>query len=285
MPKAKTEAQYKEWVKEVEASLASSEQKERFRALTDNSEEGMKVFGGYLRQQEFDRALNEVKDSEKAVKADRGALTEAIEKFKSDVVELNNWYQQELPKNQRMNEDLVRTRAMYDAANQKLRELGLEVEAPVSTPSSPASAGVSSELVRQVEFLAQRLARQDQALPRVLADAMAVTREGLKEGFDFDPSAVIARASARGVDVQTAFRELTADQREAKANAEREKEIEKAREEGRREAQSRYPSPERLRPSGPTIFDSLNAAPVSTDRRERVNEAVKEFIATGGDLS
>ena len=113
---------------------------------------------------------------------------------------------------------------------------------------------------------------------------MAVVKEGVKEGYDFDPSAVIARASQRGVDIQSAFRELTTEQREAKASDAREKEIEQAYEKGRREAQSKFPSPERLRASGPSIFDSLGeSAPV--DRRSRVNGAVKEFIAAGGDLT
>jgi hypothetical protein len=281
--KPKTEAQYKKWLEEVKSSLPETK-RGHFEALADD-EGGFKIFEGYLGGKEFDRVRNEVEKEMKAVQADRALLTQAVESFVNDVKYVDQWYKTEQPKNQQLAEQYSALASQYQIARQKLIELGLEDATNSNTSTiSPTSGAVPDGLAAEIKAIKERLAKQDQAVPRVIADMGAVLREAAKEGFDVDTDAVMAHSSRRGVDLRTAYRELTQEQREAKAETMLEKKLEEAREEGRRSALSKFPSPERLRPSGPSVFDHLNASNAPVERNSRVNEAVKEFIDTGGTL-
>lgn len=280
--KPKTEAKYKEWVKEVEASLSTPEAKNAFKSLAENSDEGFKVFGGYLRESEWDRLQNELKEAERTVKADQAAIQNAMGKFMTDLKDVQDWYNVEAAKNEQLANAYNTLAARHEEAQKKLRELGLE-DNTVTHPGGSVPRGVDDMTAKEIAALKQSLAQQSVAIPRILADALTVLKEGVKEGYEFDPAAVISHAHQNGVDLKSAFKALTADQREKKDAEKFSKELEKAREEGRREALSKFPSPERMKPSGPTIFDHLSSAPdAATNRNARINDAVKEFIETGG---
>lgn len=275
--KKKTEAEYKKWKEEFEKTLPEN-LRSNWQVLAE-SEQGFELFNGHLRQQEFDRALNEVNEAEKAVKADRAAIAEAMQQFVGDVERVKQWYDEEAPKNKRLADEYRRLYEQHSVAQRRLQELGLADD--LSHIEGVPMKQANDELLEELKSIKQRLALQDRAIPKILSDAIAVTKEAVKGGYDFDASALMTYASQNGVDLKTAFQTLTFDQREKKLAEEKEKELEKvraeAREEGRREAFSKIPSPERMGPVAPTPVDAVLAGKVPS-QGDRVNNAVKAFM-------
>lgn len=265
MAKKSSEEQYQAWAKEVEASL-DDEQKQHFQAIV-NSDAGKQVFGGHLREKDYYTKLNE--------------YTNQVREFENTRTQMYQWYEQEAPKVERTlkeKQDLERKLQDYE---RQLAEQGF-IDAPLGgTVRADAVKREDLDAVRQENE--RRLKMFDQALPQLLGDIGDVMYRSLSEGYKVNPKEVIKYALDNRVDPNRAFDELTADERMARSQKSREDEIKKAREEGRREAMSKFPTPDVHRPSGPSVVDTLqdvNYKPQS--QRERVNDAVKEFLATGG---
>lgn len=283
MPKAKTEAAFKEWVKEVESSFPEA-LRANWKALVEDGA-GFKLFEGHLRQQEFDRLQNELHTAEKAVQADRQEIANAMQGFLGDVERVKQWYDTEAPKNQKLAEEYRKLQAISDARAAQLRELGLEDD--ISTPvrkAIPVQTAQNDEVVKEIKALKERIALQDRAFPKVLADFGAVLTEAQKENLPLDPSALIEYASKNGVDLKASFQALTADQRKERDEKKHTEALEKAKEEGRREALSKLHSPERMGPVGPTPVDALFTGK-TVGREERIGNAAKAWLETGGNLN
>lgn len=283
MPKASTEAAYKEWVKEVESSFPEGK-----RALWRDlvaGDEGFKLFEGNLRQKEFDRLQNDLHAAEKAVQADRAEIANAMQSFLGDVERVKAWYDEEAPKNKKIAEEYRKLYAEHEANVQKLRELGLEDDfGTTSRKEIPIQMPQNDELVKEVELLKRRIALQDQAFPKVLADFGAVLTEAQKEGLSFDSQALIKHASENGVDLKQAFKALTGSQREEREKKLHEEALEKAKEEGRREAMSKFHSPERIGPVSASPVDAVLSGKVPS-REDRIGNAAKAWMEGGGNLT
>lgn len=264
MAKAKTEAEYQEWIKEVSAKVPD-EHKGAFEAITNSV--GMDLFGGHLRQSEFHRRLNEL-HQEKAELAAQQA------EYEARVNSMDAWYQDEAPKNQRLIAERDKLRAEVEASRERLAALGLEEE-----PTKVTAARRSDEggLSQEIQALKAHIVAMDRALPQMLADYGTTLRDGLKNGYEFDPRQLIAVSMERSVPIQQAYEMVTFEERQKRFEKEREEAIEKAREDGRREALSQRGSPEYMKRSGPSILDTISKPQT---QRERVEGAVAEYLQT-----
>lgn len=264
MAKAKTEAEYQEWVKEVSAKVPD-EFKAGFDALT-GSPVGMELFGGHLREKEFHRRLNEVHSERSALESQRQA-------FSQDVASMDEWFNEESPKNQRLMAERDKLRAEVAATRGRLNELGLEED----TPKVKSAGATTDEAVqREIQALKQRIQMMDQALPAMLADYGTVLRQNIQENSSVDPREVIAFSLKNSVPLPQAWDSLTYDERTKRAEKVQEDALVKAKEEGRREALSQRGSPDYLRPAGPSVIDTIqNSKP--TLSQDRVAASVAEY--------
>lgn len=273
MAKKSTEAQYQAWLKDVESKLSDESQKQAFRTLTD-SEAGKELFGGHLREADYYQRLNDYNEEKRE-------LEKAQREFEQKQTALYGWYEEQAPKNDRLikqTETLTRQLAAYKA---KLAEEGLEDVEGVERMTAAVQDVAKREDVEKIQKdIDQRMKMLDRALPNVLADVTDITYRIIKEGYKVNPKDVFEYSMKNGVALPLAFDALTKDERSAKEAKAREDEIAKAREEGRREALSKFPTPDLLRGSGPSLVERLNNAPA--DRQSRVDSAVAEYLATAG---
>lgn len=268
MAKKSSAEQYAAWAREVEAELPE-DQRSHFQALVQ-SEAGQKVFGGHLREKDYYTKLNE--------------YTNQVREFENTRTQMYEWYNQEAPKVERtLKEKEALAKKLQDYERQ-LADQGFIDDSTLGTGRTVSADAVKREdldAVRQENE--RRLKMFDQALPQLLGDIGDVMYRSLSEGYKVNPKEVIKYALENRVDPNTAFDRITEDERGARAAKSRDEDLKKAREEGRREAMSKFPTPDVHRPSGPSVIDTLqdpNYKPLS--QRERVNDAVKEFMATGG---
>lgn len=253
---AKEDAAYAEWIKDFKAYLPD-ELKPNFEALTAH-DAGREVFRGNLRREDYNRRVNEVQ---------------------AEKQRLQGWFQEEAPKNARLLAEQEELAKKLEAYERTLSELGLE-----DTPSRKADT-VSTSVAKKEEMeelkkeLDKKLQMFDQALPRLLGDLSTVIQKSVKENYNIDPREVLNYAAENQINPIQAFETLTKVEREGRAVAASKLQEEKWKEEGRREALSKLPNPDRIRPSGPSIIDTLNNKDFASDPRSRVDAAVKDFLA------
>lgn len=252
---AKEDAAYAVWKQDIEARLPE-DLRSNFQAITAH-DAGREVFRGNLRQEEFNRRVNEV----------------AAEKQR-----LSTWFNEEAPKNARLVSEQADLQRKLEAYEKTLEELGLDesVTRKADTVHSVAKKEEVEDLKKAVE---EKLRLFDQALPRLLGDLSSVIQTSITEKFNIDPRAVLNYAAENQLNPIQAFEQMTAGERTRRAGESQKALEEKWKEEGRREALSKLPNPDRIRASGPTIVDTLSRTDfASSDPRTRVDAAVKDFL-------
>lgn len=259
---AKDNSDYDAYVAEVESTLTTDQEKEAFKVLTSGAV-GKTVFGGHLREKEFYRRLNAMHD-------EKEDLTKREQEWQQ-------WYQDNAPKTERLAAERDALKAQLD----KMKEtIGLDDDG--STRPEVSKVEVDDSVKKEIARLQTQVAFFDKALPQLLKDMGQINNKIVKENWDVDAGAVLDHALSKSVDLHTAFKELTADEADKRAKTREEQLIAKAKEEGRREALKQVPSPDHLRPSGPTIVDSLRGTPKPTSTQDRISGAVSEWVESGG---
>lgn len=264
MAKKKTEKEYQEWIEDVMGKMPE-ELQPHLKQIAE-SPVGMELFGGHLREQEFHRRLSEINEARKAVDTERQALETGRTSLANDVARVESWVKTEVPKFNKM-------RAERDALKAQLAEFLGEEPTPgglVKTNNTESN----DELMNEVQRLRQQVAYFDATVPAVLADFGTVLYQAQKDGFEIDPRQLIDHSMQKTGSLTRSFEELTADQRKAREEKRYKDEIEKAKEEARREILSQSPTPDRFRLPGPTPAE-LRPAPKTQD--ERVGAAVAEW--------
>lgn len=275
--KQKTEAEYKAWINEVESKITDPARKAAFKTLVEG-DEGFEVFGGSLREADYYKRLHEHTAESKKLEEQARTLEDERKKFDASVTQVATWWEQEKPARTKLEKEAQTLRAQLGAAQEQLREYGLDDPSKDVTPTQKGGGG-SDDLREEIKFLKASLVKVDQTLPGILKDMSKVLYTGIKEGYEFDPEKVIENSITKGVDLFSSFESMTADQRTKRAAEQHAKELEKAKEEGRREALSKLPDPMNLRMPGPTSLDVITATPLS--QQDRVASAVKEFLEMG----
>lgn len=279
----KEDAAFEDWKKELLGGL-KPENRVHFEALLADDSEGVREhFRAGMREAEFYRRLNEMTEERRKFEREQRELEEARGAFESKQQEILNWYKEEAPKNERLLKEKELLAQRLHGAQDQLRNLGLEEEARalgVESRTSLPNAGGESALEKEVAQLRATLANIDQNLPGYLAKQGTVMLKIAQEGWkSVDPEKVMAYSTKNRVDPMAAFEHLTREER-AEREAAKLADLEKKwKEEGRKEAMAAHPSPDRQRPSGPSIVDAIRGGQGLVDSRSRVGAAVAEFLA------
>lgn len=261
----KEDTAYAEWLAEIKAKHPDVAPKIDEIAET---EAGREIFRGGLREADYYRRLNEIRDERAEIEAKAREVEEEGQRQVS-------WWQEAKPEFDRVQAEREQYRQQLEAYQEKLKEIGVE---PMKTAVPPTPAPVAS--TRELEDLKNRVNLMDAAYPQVMMGLFQAQQAAIAEGLQFDPNQVIQKVYKDKVDPLTAFNQLVAPQREEKAKTMLQQELEKAKEEGRREALSKLSGPDRaVRPSGPSIVDALRGdAQVLTNERERRDAAVRDWM-------
>lgn len=249
----KEDSAFQLWVEEL-AEGVPQEEKEAFDAWVQTSA-ARETYRGYLREQEFHRRLNTL-EQEKTKLAELRS-------------ELENWYEEEAPKNEAL-------LAERDQLRYQLEALG----SGGPPPAEGAGISVSPKDLEEIKQKAQKAEVLDKLLPAVLGDISAVLKDSLKNGFDVDPREVIQLSLRQGIEPYRAYEILTQEERQKRYAEAQEAEKKKWFEEGRRAALTGN-SPDHLQPSGPSVVDylqTLNSGKQAESTRDgRLRDALKEF--------
>lgn len=252
---SKEDIAFQEWARDFEGKLPE-DLRENFRTITTH-DAGKEMFRAVERREDYNRRVNEVQAEKKR---------------------LEKWFNDEAPKNAMLAAQNAEYQEKLLAYEQTLKELGLDQATPAGSASSKPSVAKREEIEDLRKELADFKQLVDRGLPKLVGDLFVVTQKTVKEGYSVDPRDVLSYAAERQLDPVTAFENLTAGERQKRAEAAQKALEEKWKEEGRREALSKLPSPTYIRPSGPSVIDSLNNKDFASDSRTRVNDAVKDFL-------
>jgi hypothetical protein len=248
---------FKAWVEEIKATLPDEDAVEAFEVFA-GTDTGRDVFRGTIREDDYYRKLNK--------------LAEEKKEFETAKEELTEWFENEEP----VREALLKER-------DELRKKLAEGKSDSGDPPNPVT-GISPEEFALIRAKAAKVDAIDKILPSVLGDWGRVLMDAQRNNFDFDPNEVMQTSVQQGIDPMRAYLQITADQRKAREAQAAEEQKKKWFEEGRRAALS-GDAPDHLKPSGPSIFDTLTAREPETgitsvpqNTRARVDEAVRQYL-------
>lgn len=268
---AKEDVLFKSWLDEVKADLQSDEDRAAFEKFATGGA-GKNIFKGYLREKDYHRERTEVDKKEKQLVAKE---TELQHRFN----EVDEWYALNKPQVDKLkdqNTDLLKEleKAKAELADTDFGDRGFEKKSAVV---DNLEKRLSEQLERN-KSLEERVVRMDNNFPQVLGKFLEVTHVINKEGYDVSPLDVLNHSLSKRQDPLASLNELTADVREKREQEKWTKELEKAKEEGRREERKNHvASPDRLQQSNP-FFDSIRKVQEPLDKQARRSNAVGIFL-------
>lgn len=244
----KEDAAYAEWLMDIKTK--NPDVSDTIDALAD-TDAGREIFRGGLREADYYRRLNEVRD----------AKTELDKESQEQVT----WWQEAKP-------EYEKAISERDAALAKLEAAG--------PGGGGGGNGQAPSNPKELEDLKGRVMAMDQAYPQVMLGMFEAQQAALREGLEYKPEEVLQRAFKQQQKPIDAFNEIVAPQRREKAKGMLEVELGKARDEGYKQALSKLSGPDRILTNRqPSIVDVLNdKATVITDAQERRDASVKEYL-------
>lgn len=250
----KEDAAYTEWLAEVKAKSPDVAASLDEIAGTDA---GRELFRGGLREADYYRRLNE--------------LSEAKRELETEGAKQVSWWNEAKP--------------AYDSAVAERDELKRRLDVSNGAPPAPAPAAPSKDL----EDLKSRVVAMDQGYTQVMLGMFDAQQSALREGLPFEANKVLQEVYQHKVDPLTAFNRLSAPQREEKAKTMLKNELDKAREEGYKQALSKLSGPDKvLRQGSPSLVDALRGQgdQALTDPAARRDAAVRDWLEmeAGGQL-
>jgi hypothetical protein len=199
-----------------------------------------------LRQSDYSRNMDQLK-------ADREALDQAIADTTTTHEQWSGWY--------------TTASGEYDAMRQRIAELEAEgVDTVTTTTPGITEADLNA-----------RLADRDK-MAIAFADALTDIKLEHREKFHekLNAAALIDHAVKRGMTIDIAYRDLMAPRLDELNKADLDKQLQKAREDGAREALTKHRLP---MTSGPIEGHPLDLAPkVQTNSSDRVSTAVNSWM-------
>lgn len=236
-----------------------------------STEAGRELYRGGLRTADYYRRLNEFRDQKEELERQRAA-------FEQDVNKQYGWWQEAQTNYQRMQQEREDLQGRLAAYENQIKEYGVDPKEIV--PQAP-QGGTDNITQRELAELRTRVQAMDTNFPAILSGFLKAQQTALEERLPFDPNEVFKRVYQQRVDPVTAFNEMARPLREERAKELINKELEKAREEGRREALSKLSGPDRaVRPASPSVVDALRSTEAMplTNRGERLDAAVRDFM-------
>ena len=246
---------YEAWKQEILGKVTDDQRQALGSVL--GSPVGEEFFGGYLREKDYYTRLNRLAE-EKAEKAE-------------ELNRMHQWYQQAKPQYDEMAARAAQAEKQKADLEEKFRSIGLS--------EGEASQRASQKYDQEIEQLKRQLQFVDQAAPALTTKMAKMAFKAFKEGYDFDPDAILATAQRHGVPLEQAF-DLTTEQVRREREAKRQQEaLDAAREAGRKEALTNMGTPDAPRPRGKyssPLFSHLDTKPGNPSMALR-DEAVKAF--------
>lgn len=145
-------------------------------------------------------------------------------------------------------------------------------------------------ILKELTSLKQYVARVDKGAYDASVVLPKLAYDAAKENYSFDPVKIVEISTRTGVPLQKAFEEFTAPERQKRAEEVRQKELDEAREAGKREALSTRSSPDATSYRGfaesSAVLDHLFKTPDPTPGAAKpnavlVDEAIKAFYEAG----
>lgn len=224
--------------------------------------------------------LDEIADTEAGREIFRGSLREAD--YYQRVEKVNAKEKELLAEDERQVSWWKEAKPEYDRAVQEAAEARRRLEAvgsQVSGGNPPAPPHIQPS--KDLEELKSRVVAMDQGYGQLMLGMFNAQQAALREGLPFEADKVLQEVYQQKVDPVTAFNKLAAPARETKAKELLDRELEKAREEGYKQALSKLSGPDKvLRQGGTSLVDTLKASqdPSFADSRQRVDASVKDWL-------
>lgn len=235
------------------------------------TEAGREIYRGGLRTADYYRKLNEFRDQKDEFERQK-------QSFEADVTKQYGWWNEAKPAYERAVAEKAALEQKLAAYASQLKEYGVETKDVI--PQTPPQ-GSDNITQRELAELRARVQAMDVNFPGVMVGLLKAQQTAIMEGLPFDPVELFKKAAIDHKDPLVAFNEIVQPMREEKAKQLLKQELDKAKEEGRREALSKLSGPDKLvRPSAPSVVDALRSAePLPlTNRAERLDAAVKDFM-------
>lgn len=260
----KEDAAYQEWLAEIKAK--HPDVSEQIDALA-GTDAGKEIYRGGLREADYYRRLNELRDEKDTFSKER-------EEIESEGRRQVTWWQQAKPEFDAALQREEEAKRKLEAYEKQMKENGID---PIRAATPPAAPTVNT---KELDELKTRVQMMDAAFPNLTLGLFKAQSKAMKEGLSFDPEKVLEKVYKERMTPEAAFDVLSAEERANKAKVLLQQELDKAKEEGRREALSKLSGPDRaVRPAGPSIVDALRGdAQVLTDERQRRDAAVKDWM-------
>lgn len=254
------EDKFQRWAQEVAAKLPEN-LRNSWTAVTQNDYDGREeVMNAFLRQDDYTRKTTDV-----AKRADE--LEAARQELESQREQLVNWYQGTNAEYQRMYQEWQQAQGQPQTQTHPQYQDDQQI----------------AELRREKDALLQKIQEVDKGAWTMATRLSAISHRALKEGYSYDPDAIAAYSARNRVPLETSWEILTANERKQKAEDQIAKRIEDAKEEARRDALSKLPSPDAMGHQVPssTMVDVIrNQSGISDDHKRR-EEALKVFYEAG----
>lgn len=260
----KEDAEFSAWLEDLAGSLAPEDSTLLKSWAQKAPEKFREKFRDGLREGDYYRKLERL-----------NANARELARREREIGSLVQTREQEIAEERRRAAELQKRLELTEA---QLAAMGLttEEEPGGNQVMSDVSKEDVAKLREALEAQKARLEAMDRAFPAVLAESLEVGAEIAKEGWKVSPSEVLRLSLERQQPPKAILQTLTKEERESREKDRFEKEKAKWMEEGRREVLSRLPSPDHLRPLGPTIVDTLREKGGAA-RHERVNAAVELY--------
>jgi len=271
---------FPKWLEEKKKGLDARGQQLLGQLIEHNETFGKELFRGDLREGEFHRRLNETHAEKEALSKERKALEAATGQFQRKRTEWTNWYKTESAKAKQLVDENAQLRARKAPVSDGDPLADLD---PLNERRPPA---MDDELKVTLDQISKRLDEQGQRLegidaniPGFLSEHSAAMELSRDEGFKVDPVALTNMALQNNITPRQAYYSMTQEVRAGKAKTDYETAIKDAEERGRKAAFTDRPSPDHIRPSGPSTVERLTGKtdPYPTTRRDIVDSAVEEF--------
>lgn len=263
---AKGDAAFKKWAEEFKKKLPDNLQNS-WTALVDNDYEGKEdLVGGFLMQQDYTSKTQALAKAREEAEAEKAALQAEYDR---KVAAYQSWYED--------------ANAIYVEQQERLTEMqgrngdGNGQGAPSKSPSD--------ELRQQLQALQSRLDDVDRGTYHTVVGMSKIAHQAAKEGYSFDPEKIVAISTKNRLPLEKAFEEFIGPEKAEREKKALEKQLEDAREAGRREALSNRTSPDAMgsnlaaNPVLETLFKS--GQPAQKSNYDLVQAAVKGFYEAG----
>lgn len=267
----KEEERFQKWVEESWLPSLKPELHNSAKALINDETARTELMNGYLRQDDYSKKTAELARAKEELDARLGAERAAA--IAARDAEYQQWYQG-------ANAEYLKMQTKADTLEKALTAAGYQPGQPKKETTVE-----QDELLKQLQGLESRLNAVDRGTYNTVVGMSTLAFRAAKDNYSFDPAKIVEIAQARQMPLERAFEEFIAPEKDARQKAAFEKQLEEAREAGRKEVLSNRPTPDAMgMPTSSPVHDRLFKSQEPSAARSQndiINDAVKGFYEAG----